>query len=286
MKTKSNRIGDIKKFIHNELKNKYSNEEIKSFTNILFSSFTNLSSAHITAFEQETINESELLKIYLAVEDLKKYKPIQYIIGKVEFLNIDIKVNENVLIPRPETEELCQYIIQENKDKEVKIVDLCSGSGCISLALAYNIKKSKVYGVDVSLKALELAKKNANNLKLNVIYRQNDILDEGFDIEEDFDIIVSNPPYVRELEKKQMSENVLNYEPHLALFVNDENPLIFYEKIVQFAQKRLKKGGKIYLEVNNFLASETIVLFSEKEYVRRIVKDIFDKDRFIFLEKK
>lgn len=286
MKTKSNRIGDIKKFIHNELKNKYSNEEIKSFTNILFSSFTNLSSAHITAFEQETINESELLKIYLAVEDLKKYKPIQYIIGKVEFLNIDIKVNENVLIPRPETEELCQYIIQENKDKEVKIVDLCSGSGCISLALAYNIKKSKVYGVDVSLNALELAKKNANNLKLNVIYRQNDILDEGFDIEEDFDIIVSNPPYVRELEKKQMSENVLNYEPHLALFVNDENPLIFYEKIVQFAQKRLKKGGKIYLEVNNFLASETIVLFSEKEYVRRIVKDIFDKDRFIFLEKK
>ncbi|MBQ9254806.1 MAG: peptide chain release factor N(5)-glutamine methyltransferase [Bacteroidales bacterium] len=286
MKTKSNRIGDIKKFIHNELKNKYSNEEIKSFTNILFSSFANLSSAHITAFEQETINESELLKIYLAVEDLKKYKPIQYIIGKVEFLNIDIEVNENVLIPRPETEELCQYIIQENKDKEVKIVDLCSGSGCISLALAYNIKKSKVYGVDVSLKALELAKKNANNLKLNVIYRQNDILDEGFDIEEDFDIIVSNPPYVRELEKKQMSENVLNYEPHLALFVKDENPLIFYEKIAQFAQKRLKKGGKIYLEVNNFLASETIALFSEKEYVRRIVKDIFDKDRFIFLEKK
>lgn len=285
MKTKSNRIEDIIEYIYKELKNKYQDNEIKSFVNILFEHFAQLNSAHLMAFPQETINESSLLNIVLATQELKKHKPIQQIIGKVDFLNISLDVNENVLIPRPETEELCQTIIQENQEKNLDIIDLCSGSGCISLSLAKNIDKSKVLGVDISQEALSVARKNNENLGLDVQYMEANIL-ENFDIDKKFDIIVSNPPYVMNKEKELIKKNVLYYEPHLALFVEDENPLIFYKAIAEFAKKHLKSGGKIYLEINENLAQETLDIFTDVQYVKKIIKDLFGKDRFIFLEKK
>lgn len=285
MKTKSNRIEDIIEYIYKELKNKYQDNEIKSFVNILFEHFTQLNSAHLMAFPQETINESSLLNIVLATQELKKHKPIQQIIGRVDFLNISLEVNENVLIPRPETEELCQTIIQENQEKNLDIIDLCSGSGCISLSLAKNIDKSKVLGVDISQEALSVARKNNENLGLDVQYMEANIL-ENFDIDKKFDIIVSNPPYVMNKEKELMKKNVLDYEPHLALFVEDYNPLIFYKAIAEFAKKHLKSGGKIYLEINENLVQETLDIFTDLQYVKKIIKDLFGKDRFIFLEKK
>lgn len=285
MKTKSNRIEDIIEYIYKELKNKYQDNEIKSFVNILFEHFAQLNSAHIMAFPQETINESSLLEIVLATQELKKHKPIQQIIGKVDFLNISLDVNENVLIPRPETEELCQTIIQENQEKNLDIIDLCSGSGCISLSLAKNIAQSKVVGVDISTEALSVARRNNEALGLDVEYIEANIL-EDFNGDKEFDIIVSNPPYVMNKEKEQMEKNVLDYEPHLALFVEDENPLIFYKAIEKFAKNHLRSSGKIYLEINESLAKETIALFSSEEYSYQIVKDLFQKDRFIFLQKK
>ena len=289
MKTKSNKIGDIVKYIHNELKNKYSKDEIQSFINILFEHFASINSAHILAFPDETINESELLNIYLATEDLRKYRPIQYIIGEVDFLNIHIKINEQALIPRPETEELVQYIIDDcNKEKSenLNILDLCSGSGCISLALAKNFPNAEVTGIDISKDAIMLATENAEKLQLNNAYFiEKDLLNTDFNLEEKYDIIVSNPPYVRESERIEIKNNVLDYEPWLALFVKDENPLIFYKKIEEISRKYLKNKRKIYLECNNFLAKQTEALFSQKEYFTEIKQDIFGKDRFIFIEK-
>ncbi|MGP1515062.1 MAG: peptide chain release factor N(5)-glutamine methyltransferase [Bacteroidales bacterium] len=313
MKTKSNKIRDIITYINDELENKYSQNEIKAFTNILFEFYANMNSSHLLAFNDETVNESTLLNIVLAINKLTKYVPIQYILGHTEFCGLDIKVSPDVLIPRPETEELTQIIIKENtcinkKDNQNKlnILDLCTGSGCIALALNKFIRNSSVFGIDVSEKALNIAKQNNRNLNLNVAFAQIDLLhddiskiifkiinqisDNKYFISQEnslqFDIIVSNPPYIPEYEKVEMKKNVLNYEPSLALFVKNEDPLIFYKKIAILSQKYLKNGGKIYLESNHSLIFDTLSLFSQKEYVANIRKDIFNRNRFIFLQKK
>ncbi len=298
MKTKSNRITDIVDYIHDELKNKYPQSEIKAFINILFQEYVGINSAHILAFKDDCVNESELLNIVLSTERLKKYEPIQYIIGRTEFCGLKIKVTSDVLIPRPETEEMVYEIIntirQNNvkhqnadmrEEKNINIIDLCTGSGCIALALDKNIKNSNVSGVDISDKALVIAKENNNNLACNVNFYKYDVLSPS-ETQDKYDIIVSNPPYVLEREKIDMKRNVLDYEPHLALFVKNENPLQFYEKIEIYARKNLKIGGKIFLEVNNFFVKDTLSLFSEKEYIAQVRKDIFNRERFIFLQKK
>lgn len=307
MKTKSNSIKDIKEYICNELKNKYSDNEIKSLTNILFKEYAYLDAAYLLAFENDTINESSLLNIVLATQRLKKHEPIQYIIGKTDFLNIKLEINSNVLIPRPETEEMAQIIIQENQRTNLKIIDICAGSGCIALALNKNIPQSNVIGTDISPKAIETAKKNneINNLNTkfylfdflsitdnenNQIDCKNNQLDYSNNqpdcFNDKFDIIVSNPPYVMEKEKSAMQKNVLNYEPSIALYVKDENPLIFYKKLVFFASKHLKTCGKMYLEVNASLANDTCALFSNSQFITEVREDIFNKKRFLFLQKK
>lgn len=285
MRVKSNKIKDIVSYAYDELKNTYDKEEIKSLVFILFKQFANLNSAFVLAFQEKTINESELLNIVLAIKDLKHNKPIQQIIGKVDFLNLSLSINEYTLIPRPETEEMTKMIIDENKEeKGRKIIDICCGSGCIALSLSKNIKDSKVFACDISKEALEVAKENNKKLNLNVEFFLCDVLKDILTNEE-FDIIVSNPPYVRNSEKEFMQKNVLDYEPALALFVSDENPLVFYEKIEFFARKHLKKDGKIYLEINNSLAKQTALIFSKSMYITEIKKDLFDKERFIFIKK-
>lgn len=291
MKTKSNKIKDIENYALSELKNKYPHNEIQSFINILFNSYAGINSAHLKAFPEETVNESSLLNIVLAVQRLKKYEPIQYILGYTEFSGLKIKVTPDVLIPRPETEELVYKILSDIRQntsdfgqKTLDIIDLCTGSGCIALALNKYIENSCVKGVDISDKALEIAKENNKNLNLNVNFCKYDVLNPQ-ESETKYDIIVSNPPYVTQKEKIIMEKNVLDYEPSLALFVKDDNPLVFYEKIAVFAHKNLKKNGKIYLETNSALTESTFALFSQQEYIARIEKDIFNKDRFIFLQK-
>ena len=235
------------------------------------------------------LSESEMLTFHFAVKDLLKNKPIQYIIGETEFCDLKFKVNENVLIPRPETSELVMNIVnrQKTKDKrQLSILDIGTGSGCIAISLAKNIPGSKVYALDISEKALEVAKTNAFNNNVDITFIHDDILSLNNKIETKFDIIVSNPPYVRELEKAEMRDNVLNWEPHNALFVSDNDPLIFYRNILEFAKTNLNQDGEIWFEINEYLGKEMTVLCKEYGFSDvEIFKDFRGKERIVKVNK-
>ncbi|MXO05038.1 peptide chain release factor N(5)-glutamine methyltransferase [Flavobacterium sp. HBTb2-11-1] len=219
------------------------------------------------------------------LNQLKKEVPIQYLLGKTNFYGLDFEVNENVLIPRPETEELVEWIINENaspdKNKKIKILDIGTGTGCIAISLAKNLPNAEVFAIDVSKKAIETAKRNAIRNDVEVTFMLLNILEtDGFTHQ--FDIIVSNPPYVRNLEKAEIKKNVLDYEPHLALFVEDSDPLIFYRKIASLAQNGLLKNGKLYFEINQYLGKEMIDLLESMSFQNvELRKDIYDNDRMI-----
>ena len=229
------------------------------------------------------LSESEMLTFHFAVKDLLKNKPIQYIIGETEFCDLKFKVNENVLIPRPETSELVYKIVERQKTKDkrqLSILDIGTGSGCIAISLAKNIPGSKVHALDISEKALEVAKENAINNNVDVTFINDDILSLKNNIDTKFDIIVSNPPYVRELEKADMRDNVLNWEPHNALFVSDNDPLIFYRNILEFAKTHLNENGEIWFEINEYLGKEMTDLCKEYGFSDiEIFKDFRGKER-------
>ena len=217
------------------------------------------------------------------VTQLKTEIPIQYLLGNTEFFGLSFLVNENVLIPRPETEELVDWIIKEEKkiegQKAIKILDIGTGSGCIAISLAKNIPNSRVFAIDVSAKALEVARKNAEINSVSVTFLKKNIL-ETDDLLEQFDIIVSNPPYVRNLEKVEIKKNVLDNEPHLALFVDDFDALIFYRKIALLATKNLKQGGQLFFEINQYLGKEMVALLHENGFESvSLRKDIYGNDR-------
>ncbi|MDD4001441.1 MAG: peptide chain release factor N(5)-glutamine methyltransferase [Bacteroidales bacterium] len=284
MRIASNRIEDILKFALQELEGIYSINEIKQMTYSLITHFCNIPKASILANNKQTILESELLKLNFAIKDLKKEKPLQYIIGYTDFYNIRINLSHKVLIPRPETEELVDLIIKENRDRKgLKIADLGCGSGAIALALKKNIPECEVWAFDFDDNAINQTEENAKSLHLDIKIEKKDLLKENI-TNLFFDIIVSNPPYVMEKEKNLMRDNVLNYEPHQALFVKDDNPLIFYQAIEKLSQLNLNPKGKIYLEINENLANSTALLFNKHN--TKIVKDMFGKDRFIMVTTK
>jgi release factor glutamine methyltransferase len=281
MRIPSNRIKDIKRFAINELKDIYSENEIKIMISQLISHFTSFDNIQQLISEDKTVLESDLLKLNFAIKDLKHNKPLQYIIGYSEFYNLRIGLRNKVLIPRGETEELVDLIIKENKDREgLKIIDLCTGSGAIALALKKNIPSANVWAVDNDINAINQARENSQTLGIDINILEQDILKQGFTTEK-FDIIVSNPPYVMEKEKQLMKENVLDYEPHQALFVEDNNPLIFYKAIEKFSQTNLNPKGKVYLEINENLSKQTSDLFKLGSVEAR--KDINSKDRFVIV---
>ena len=217
-----------------------------------------------------------------ALNDLKHYKPIQYIIGQVEFMDLKLEVNSSVLIPRPETEDLIIYLDKTLKDNPLKrILDIGTGSGCIGLSLKQRVSGAVVDLMDVSTKALDVAQKNAesNNLKVSLIHAN--VLElNGLD--HNYDLIVSNPPYVRMLEKDQMYANVLTYEPHLALFVPDEDPLLFYRKIAMLAKKQLNNGGQLFFEINEAFGEMTVTLLNSIGFKEiKLISDRFGKDRIV-----
>ena len=252
----------------------------------LIEHFTEFDLTKILTYKDELkVSESELLKINFAIKDLKKEKPLQQIIGYTDFLDVRIDVNEHVLIPRVETEEIVQRVINENKGrKNLKIADICCGSGCIAIALKKAFPDANIYAYDISEEALKKSKENAEKNKEKINFFKENIL-ESKEKNQEFDIIVSNPPYVRESEKAFMRNNVLLYEPALALFVSDKNPLIFYEHILDFCNRNLAQNGKIYLEINEFLAKETELLFKNFNYETSVFKDIRGKDRLLFAKK-
>ena len=229
----------------------------------------------------QVLNKSQLSKIKQIVAELKTHKPIQYILGKTEFYGLKIKVNEHTLIPRPETEQLVDWILKENF---VAALDIGTGSGCIPIALAKHTD-AKVLAIDVSEDALLIAEENAKNNEVEIDFIHQDILQTNY--LQKVDLIVSNPPYVLESEKEKMQENVLDYEPELALFVEDKNPLIFYKKIASLAINFLNENGKLFFEINAKFGKETIEMLADIGFVNiELKKDMNDKDRMIKAIKK
>jgi len=269
----------------NELSALYDEKEIDSFFYLILESFHRKKRIDLALEPEMEMDALQLLRWESALAELKKQKPIQYILGETEFYGLPFLVNENVLIPRPETEELVALILAEGKGKrekgKVRILDIGTGSGCIPIALKKNLPEAEVSAIDVSEEALATAMKNAELNQVDVHFRLQDIL-AAQDLESSFDIIVSNPPYVRHLEKIEIQPNVLQYEPHLALFVADNDALLFYRKITALAQKHLTPKGKLYFEINQYLGKETVALVESFGFTEvRLHQDIYGNDRMI-----
>jgi release factor glutamine methyltransferase len=214
-------------------------------------------------------------------------RPLQYLLGKAHFLGLELKVNPSVLIPRPETEELVFMILQGKSQAGKKVLDLCTGSGCIALALKVKGDFESVEGLDVSLEALETARFNSRNLGAAVDFFLFDLLDDSFSEDDRWDLWVSNPPYVVVSEAGAMDQRVLDHEPHLALFVPDEDALCFYRRILTLSEKHLNQGGEIFLEINPLYADELLLLFREAGWIKTaaIIGDMSGKQRFLHAQK-
>ena len=298
MKTSSNLVRDCRKHYASELEKIYGSDEANALIMILLEHYFGINKVKMALEPELRLSESELLTLHFAVKELLKNKPVQYILGETEFCGMRFFVDENVLIPRPETEEMVQMIVAHRdkanltsrRDKaclvptECDVLDIGTGSGCIAISLVKLLKNSNVTAVDVSEKALDVAKKNAEANFANVNFIKDDILNPKNPelLESRFDIIVSNPPYVCESEKKEMRANVLDYEPSSALFVSDNDPLIFYRKILEFAQKTLKPNGEIWFEINEKFGDEMRDLCVEMGFKNaEIIKDFRGKDRVL-----
>ena len=287
---------DLKDIFHKELDTIYGKDEVASFFYLCLEHRLNVARIQLQLEPEFTLSKSETDFLFEILEGLKQQKPIQYLLGETEFYGLQFKVNNNVLIPRPETEELVDWIIKDSNFKiqnseAIKILDIGTGSGCIAISLAKHLPEDQVYALDVSKEALDIAKQNAdtNNVKINFI--EASILDEtswGLEFRDlNFDIIVSNPPYVRELEKQEIKPNVLDNEPPLALFVDNENPLIFYKAITDFAFDKLKSSGSLYFEINQYLGQETKQLLVNTEFKAiELRKDLNGNDRMLKGTKK
>ncbi|MFV8326756.1 peptide chain release factor N(5)-glutamine methyltransferase [Flavobacterium sp. ZS1P14] len=261
----------------------YDAGEAESFFYLILEEKKQLKRIDLALHPDLVFSEEEIAVWNGILELLKKEIPVQYVLGKTSFYGLDFEVNENVLIPRPETEELVDWIIASNasheKNKILRILDIGTGSGCIAISLGKNISNAQVYALDVSENALDIAKKNAQINTVDVTFIQKDIL-EAKGLQQQFDIIVSNPPYVRNLEKEEIKKNVLDNEPHLALFVEDNDALIFYRKIAELAQKNLVPNGQLYFEINQYLGKEMIDLLTNLKFKNiELRKDIYGNDR-------
>ena len=286
MKMSSNLVRDCRKHYASELEKIYGSDEANALIMILLEHYFGIDRVKIAMDPELRLSESELLTLHFAVKELLKNKPVQYILGETEFCGMRFFVDENVLIPRPETEELVNQLVScsVNHHPSFRILDIGTGSGCIAISLAKLLKNSIVTAVDISEKALEVAKKNAETNGVNVNFIKDDILNPKNPelIDNQFDIIVSNPPYVCESEKTEMRANVLDYEPSSALFVSDTDPLIFYRKILEFAQKTLKPDGEVWFEINEKLGTEMKNLCIEKGFEKvEIIKDFRERDRIL-----
>jgi len=275
-------IKKIISLIKSELKDYYPEQEINSFIYLIFDYYFNYSKVHIQLNQDKEINENLAGRIISDSNELKNYKPIQYILGKTEFFNLPFIVVPGVLIPRPETEELVSWIISDNTNQFQKIADIGTGSGCIAISLAKNLNKSLIYALDKSPEALLVTRRNSKLNRVDIHISSFDIFDQNNHPDETFEIIVSNPPYVTENEKQFMHANVLHYEPGEALFVPDNDPLIYYRAIIDFALTHLKKDGKLYFEINESFGEEMALLLEEKNFQNiQLKKDINGKYRMI-----
>lgn len=275
-------IKDIRTYLARELDHVYPPAEISAMTAIIIKTLLRMPGLHIQAFPEKHVPVKHARHVIKICADLKSGKPLQYILGETSFYNCTIRVNPAVLIPRPETEELVDLVIKENKGYQGVILDIGTGSGSIAIALAVNLPGADITGIDISEEALSLARNNAILNNAAVSFCRFDILEPSSISIKKTGIIVSNPPYVRESEKKGMSTNVIEFEPHSALFVPDSDPLRFYVSALKLAESVLLPGGKVYFEINETMGAEMIRLLEEYRYSGIILRrDLNGKERII-----
>ena len=270
------KLSQLKIHFVTQLQGAYHNVEINSFFYILCDFFLQLSRFEVSMGKDTLVSDSNIARFEAALLRLQVQEPIQYILGSVAFYGLTFKVNKHSLIPRPETEELVDWMVSDfqNQDTMQDILDMGTGSGCIAIALAKNLPKTSLSAIDISENALVVAQENALKNQVLVSFCQKDIVNTT-SLEKKYDVIVSNPPYVRQLEKKAMSANVLKYEPSVALFVPNEDPLLFYRKIAQLAQDSLHSKGWLYFEINEYLSLEMETLLHEIGYINIEIRNDF-----------
>jgi len=280
----TNSIQAVKAYFKERLHHQFSESELKAMLKVAICERLKLSSADYLLCDSNLLSESDLLYFRSIVKRLQTNEPFQYILGKTEFYGLEIKCDYRALIPRPETEELVEWVM-EVAASENTLIDFCTGSGCIALALKNELPSATVLATDYSDKALSLSKENASALKLDVEFILHDALSDQLPstlTEQSIDIIVSNPPYIPELDKQEMQANVLDYEPHMALFVENENALIFYKTIARQAAKLLTENGLLFFEIHERLANETKEAIEALGFADvEIRKDLQGKDRMI-----
>lgn len=279
-------IQDFRDTFVSTLSGTYSSEEVHAMLYRALEHYLGLSRMEVALSRKQNLRDSQRLLLEETLERLQRQEPIQYILGKTEFYELELHLNSATLIPRPETEELVRWIVEEGKNlPSPKVLDIGTGSGCIAIATAKNLSAAKVQALDFSIQALEMATSNAKRNQVEVDFYHQDILGpQG--LREKYDIIVSNPPYVRELEKAEIETNVLGYEPHAALFVSDQDPLIFYRKIAALAIVNLHPKGLLFLEINQYLGKETVALLKDAGFKSvELRQDMFGKDRMIKAQK-
>ena len=295
---------DIISLYHEELDGMYGSGEVGAFVEMLFEAFLEWDKVRLLTSREQTIDQSDLLRFHWALEDLKRYRPIQHIIGYTDFCGCRIEVSPDVLIPRPETEEMVEWVVASGQWSVVsgqcpvvsgqrsevrgqrsevsgQILDLCTGSGCIAIALKNAFPGAEVVGVDISPKALEMARQNAKNNGVEVCFMERDVLNGVDGLSGSYGLIVSNPPYVMEKERAQMAANVLDYDPALALFVPDDDPLRFYKAIASIAKGHLAADGMIVVEINEALADETCEVMKVAGFTPEVHNDFRGKARWI-----
>ncbi|MBC7863371.1 MAG: peptide chain release factor N(5)-glutamine methyltransferase [Bacteroidia bacterium] len=313
MRIPSNKVADIISFFRKELEGVYDGEELENIIWLSFHNVLHFSKSDLHLKREGNVNQSDLLKLNFICKNLKNHKPIQYVLGETEFFGLNFMVNEHVLIPRPETEELVALVEthlkkinrkpirstslpsrrQGGAGNVINLMDIGTGSGCIAITLKKKFPDVDVYAMDVSAPALETAKKNAEIIletgqpdKTKITFIEYDILQFNSKVKmQSIDVIVSNPPYVTHSEKSSLEKKVIDFEPHLALFASENDPLIFYKAIIEFAEITLNKDGSVFFELNPDYAEEVKILLEEKFYHAEIIEDMFGKKRFVKGEK-
>jgi len=281
-------IQDVKIEFQSKLTNIYDTKEIQSIC-FLFLEHIGISKTESVIEPQYKLLPEQLQLYKHVISRLQQYEPIQYILGYTDFYGLRFLVNPSVLIPRQETELLAHMLVSRyTQESSLRVLDACTGSGCIAVSIAKNITNVSVVGIDICENALHVATQNAHNNNVAISFLEFDILNYAMHSSlGKFDVIVSNPPYVRQCEKQNMQTNVLKFEPKIALFVEDSNPLVFYEALAQLGQETLVSGGSLYCEINEALGTETCALFQNAGYTScRIIKDLHKKNRFIQTIKK
>jgi len=275
-------IAETRKKIKQSLSGSYDDNEIRNVTDLLLSHLLNYSKIELRLKGNELISQQVEKKLDGMLQRLMAFEPVQYVLGETVFYDLPFLVSPHVLIPRPETEELVDWVRKDNTGKNPEILDMGTGSGCIAVSLAKRLSQAKVSGCDNDEKALETAMRNADLNEIKVSFFLFDMLKSGLIPEQKYNVVVSNPPYVRESEKARMHANILNYEPHRALFVPDDDPLVFYRAIADLGHELLLPAGAVYCEINENLPEETVRVFHDRKYQAvEMRRDINGRPRMI-----